>query len=753
MSGAFDAIVDIGLDAVLDFAPDIGSLVTDLGTEFLDVGSFTSFEIPGFDVSSLGGFDIVGSFAGDAGWFDTFNPGSILDSIPSISDFSLPSLTSSFPSLSSLNTNSLVSSAASSFGISPSIASSITKVLSNPSIVSAGASALGINPAIVSAGVNVLKGGSPVTAAASALGINPSIVSAATNVLNGGSPVAAGAAALGINPSIATSLTAKATSLFAVNPNATNAVDAATGLPINTPREVDAYGLNILSVAESKATFDKFLTPGLVNSLSDPSTAQKLTYDTALASRDELAQTIKSYTDAIANSEQAIQSNNANISDIEAELADPYLPDDRRLVLEEYLQANYENNAIQQNLIESNRTVLSTAVSNLAADQTLITQTDATSTRSPVAVTSAGLPAGVTQQYTSAYDPETGTWSVYDNITSTTVSTGLTEQEALLAEQELNITQAIQLNPNAAAVSGTATQATQASVRAVDNAIDSAIATNARSLTDQLRNQASIRDMRQNKAQASDWRVRLRLAPNSQYLYKDTSAKNSVLAPLFNTDGVIFPYTPAIDTAYKANYDQYDLTHSNYRGYFYKNSYVDAINVRAQFTAQDTQEANYLLAVIHFFRSATKMFYGKDTNAGAPPPLVYLNGYGDYQFNEHPCVISQFNYQLPSDVDYIRAQDALKVGTNMLANRIRNPISSNPLSYSVNRLLNSNLLPGALDFRPSIASNLPTGEPTYVPTKMEISITLLPIQSRKQISNNFSVKEFAQGNLLKGGYW
>jgi hypothetical protein len=133
--------------------------------------------------------------------------------------------------------------------------------------------------------------------------------------------------------------------------------------------------------------------------------------------------------------------------------------------------------------------------------------------------------------------------------------------------------------------------------------------------------------------------------------------------------------------------------------------------------------------------------------------LVYLSGYGDYQFNEHPCVISQFNYQLPSDVDYIRAQDALKVGTNMLANRIRNPISSNPLSYSVNRLLNSNLLPGALDFRPSIASNLPTGDPTYVPTKMEISITLLPIQSRKQISNNFSVKEFAQGNLLKGGYW
>jgi hypothetical protein len=43
--------------------------------------------------------------------------------------------------------------------------------------------------------------------------------------------------------------------------------------------------------------------------------------------------------------------------------------------------------------------------------------------------------------------------------------------------------------------------------------------------------------------------------------------------------------------------------------------------------------------------------------------------------------------------------------------------------------------------------------PTYVPTKMEISITLLPIQSRQQVSKQFSVKEFANGNLIKGGFW
>ena len=106
----------------------------------------------------------------------------------------------------------------------------------------------------------------------------------------------------------------------------------------------------------------------------------------------------------------------------------------------------------------------------------------------------------------------------------------------------------------------------------------------------------------------TDWRVTLRLAPNATYLYKAADA--GLLQPLKVTNGVIFPYTPTIGTAYKANYDTYDLTHSNYRGYFYKNSYTDAVSLKATFTAQSTADAAYVLAVIHFFRSVTKMFYG-----------------------------------------------------------------------------------------------------------------------------------------------
>jgi hypothetical protein len=42
---------------------------------------------------------------------------------------------------------------------------------------------------------------------------------------------------------------------------------------------------------------------------------------------------------------------------------------------------------------------------------------------------------------------------------------------------------------------------------------------------------------------------------------------------------------------------------------------------------------------------------------------------------------------------------------------------------------------------------------TYVPTKMEISISLLPMQTRNQVSKQFSLEGFAQGRLLSGGFW
>ena len=287
-----------------------------------------------------------------------------------------------------------------------------------------------------------------------------------------------------------------------------------------------------------------------------------------------------------------------------------------------------------------------------------------------------------------------------------------------------------------------------------------------RGLTNQAQQQSTLQT-RVNQPAAADWRVRLSLAANATYLYR--ASNPGILAPLLPTNGVIFPYTPSIDTSYTANYDKTDLTHSNYRGYFYKSSSINDVNIKGTFTAQDTREAEYLLAVIHFFRSVTKMFYGQDSEAGTPPPLVYLSGLGQYQFNNHPCVVTSFTYNLPTDVDYIRATGFNNIGLNMSNRRTQSsgPTIGGSLGTVVaiiDRLKNAGLNNGSIGYISDAeqiaqmnmvnAANAQNAvNSTYVPTKMEISISLYPIQTRTQVSQQFSLKGFANGDLLKGGFW
>jgi hypothetical protein len=265
----------------------------------------------------------------------------------------------------------------------------------------------------------------------------------------------------------------------------------------------------------------------------------------------------------------------------------------------------------------------------------------------------------------------------------------------------------------------------------------------------QAQNQQTNSDLAQMPVN-TDWRVTLRLAPGATYLYNAPQA--GILQPLKTTNGVIFPYTPAISTAYKANYNAYDLTHSNYRGYFYQNSYTDQITLNATFTAQSTADAAYVLAVIHFFRSVTKMFYGDDAQRGSPPPLVFLSGLGDYQFNNHPCLVSQFNYTLPADVDYVSAGTPFNMGLNLQPLQNLYSTTLNALSPTVTRLANAFLPVGAQNALPAPLQSL-LNNPTYVPSKIDISLTLFPVQSRSQVSKQFSLRNFGNGNLLKGGFW
>lgn len=261
--------------------------------------------------------------------------------------------------------------------------------------------------------------------------------------------------------------------------------------------------------------------------------------------------------------------------------------------------------------------------------------------------------------------------------------------------------------------------------------------------------QATAQDQA-NYQQYKDWRVVLSLAPDaSGYLYK--APNPGILAPLALTDGVIFPYTPQVAVQYSASYDPTEITHSNYKIFQYRSSSVDSVSITGDFTAQDTYEANYMIAVIHFFRSITKMFYGQDQNPrnGTPPPLCYLWGLGSFQFNKHPLAITGFNYSLPNDVDYIRAN----VSSVENPDALQGQWSDNPTNI---RTASAGISPGGVPMPPQWALNQANSAGnamdglTYVPTKMQIQINAIPIVSRRDISENFSLREYANGRLLLG---
>lgn len=263
-----------------------------------------------------------------------------------------------------------------------------------------------------------------------------------------------------------------------------------------------------------------------------------------------------------------------------------------------------------------------------------------------------------------------------------------------------------------------------------------------------------------NAAQQNDWRVKLSLAPRTtnspKILYRAESP--GILAPLAATDGIIFPYTPTIQVSYAASYDTSDIVHNNYKFFTYKSSSVDSVTITCDFTAQDTYEANYLLAVVHFLRSLTKMFYGKDENPlrGIPPPLVFLTGLGSFQFSKHPMVISNFTYSLPQDVDYIRATTHTATPPGATAGLFNSPAKTN--SPSLNRLnqSGSRVGPGGIAQPPNFNQyfSSSTQAPTYVPTRMSISVVGYPIVTRNDVSNEFSLRNYASGQLVRDkGMW
>jgi hypothetical protein len=159
------------------------------------------------------------------------------------------------------------------------------------------------------------------------------------------------------------------------------------------------------------------------------------------------------------------------------------------------------------------------------------------------------------------------------------------------------------------------------------------------------------------------------------------------------------------------------------------------------------------------------MFTGNDPKAGNPPPIVMLNGYGQYVFKNIPVAIQSFNCTLPQDCDYI-ATDVVGSAAGAIsgvADSVGNLSDTlggtfgNAFGGAVGDI--AGVVGEAAGFvgqASSLLGSFGIGGSTsagtaYVPTKSSFSITLVPMYSRNS-AKNFSLDRFVQGGYLNGSF-
>jgi hypothetical protein len=247
----------------------------------------------------------------------------------------------------------------------------------------------------------------------------------------------------------------------------------------------------------------------------------------------------------------------------------------------------------------------------------------------------------------------------------------------------------------------------------------------------------------------NDWRVRLSLP-------KWVSFKNSsVLAPLKDAGGMVFPYTPTISINQSAKYTPVSPVHTNYPFQAYQNSDPGTITITAPMFVEDASQGQYWVAALHYLRSVTKMFSGADMKSGNPPPIVFLNGYGQYVFKNIPVVITSVQVQMEKDVDYIAcpvmgssAGEISSVAESIggLAGLAGGFI---PQISAVTSTIGS--IAGTVSSVSNVLGAFGVGGSTsagtaHVPSKSTFTVVCTPVYSRE------SVRKFSLDRFVTGGY-
>lgn len=226
------------------------------------------------------------------------------------------------------------------------------------------------------------------------------------------------------------------------------------------------------------------------------------------------------------------------------------------------------------------------------------------------------------------------------------------------------------------------------------------------------------------------------------------------MAPLRDTNGMVFPYQPTINYQQDVSYSTVDLVHVNQELYAYTRTNAVKLTVQGQFTVQNQKEGIYALACIHFLRTVTKMYFGSSPNPGTPPPVLLFDAYGKYMFNQLPVIVTTFTVGLPNDVDYVpvdlseiqqegTAQNSPNAAKSFSTERnstLNQPARQSDIAYMSNMLNRQNLKSYA--------------DPGYIwlPAVFNIDVGIT-VQNTPSRLRQFDLDAFRTGSLLRDGRW
>lgn len=209
-----------------------------------------------------------------------------------------------------------------------------------------------------------------------------------------------------------------------------------------------------------------------------------------------------------------------------------------------------------------------------------------------------------------------------------------------------------------------------------------------------------------------DWRARIRpknsLDSNSN-LGVNPYFQGKLLEPIRQTGGLVFQYTPSILVTGSANWNSTHGVGQNYPVYTYNNSSPPSLPITSSFTANTEAEARYMLAVLHWCRGITKSAFGnQDVTSGlygTPPPVLLFEYLGKNGFNGVPVIVTDYQYTYDQNVDYV----PVRVGNS-------------------------------------------DDDITFLPVKIDITITLQIALTPSKIRNSFSITDFINGSAYGNGF-